>query len=139
MYWTVSLDTMNKNQHPVRMFTLVYFPAVVTTLAYMMIYEAMEKSVKEGKIRVSVARFRNQNCVDCMDKIRSMFVVLFFISQLLMTFSLHQTWIELGAYAIYSGILIGILVIIFNGNQIAIYFKYAGEPYKSAKHYKYTK
>ena len=42
------------------MFTLVYFPAVMTTLAYMMIYEAMEKSVKEGKIRVSLARFQSE-------------------------------------------------------------------------------
>ena len=60
MYWAVSLYTMNMNQNSVRMFTLVYFPAVMTTLAYMMIYEAMEKSVKEGKIRVSLARFQSE-------------------------------------------------------------------------------
>ena len=56
-----------------------------------------------------------------------------------MTFSLHFTWIDLGSYAIYSAIFLGFIVLVFNGNQIAIYFKYAGQPYKSAKHYKYTK
>ena len=50
-----------------------------------------------------------------------------------MTILLTLSWILISEYGIFQGVLIGIMIIVFNGNLIAVYHKHVGAPYKSER------
>ena len=53
-----------------------------------------------------------------------------------MTLALTFSWVTLETYGIFQGVLIFIMFVVFNGNQVAVYFKHVGTSYKSERNQK---
>ena len=133
---TVNLFTSLENVYGVVSF--YFLPTILMLLCYVLLYYQLEIMMTVSRIESSqnyVGRLKSKYVAECIRITMLTLIYVFVALQLLLMVLCFFELISMKTFFIEIIVFTAVIVLGLNINQLVVYFKLSGLPYKSKQHY----
>jgi hypothetical protein len=130
--------TFNSSSRPVTVVALYLLPIILEVLCYALLYQMLDNMMIDSHLENSqmfITNRRQERCRKCLWITTVCTVAFFVVCQLAaMVLCLFKIITPI-YYLVFCNGLTAIVIVGLNANQVGVYCKFSGQPYKSQAHF----